>query len=63
MSIASYCSIKHADARAVLAEVEHAVSLWREIGKSVSMTTRELDQFADAFEHPERAVAQRIAVA
>jgi serine/threonine-protein kinase HipA len=60
MSIASYCSINNAEALAVLGKVERAVSRWRELGKALSMTTRELDQFADAFEHPERAAAQRI---
>ncbi len=59
MSIASYCNINDAEARAVVGEVEHAVSRWRGVGKALSMTTRELDQFADAFEHPERAAAQR----
>jgi serine/threonine-protein kinase HipA len=60
MSIASYCSINKAEAQAVLGEVERAVSGWRELGRALSMTTHELDQFADAFEHPERAAAQRI---
>jgi serine/threonine-protein kinase HipA len=60
MSIASYFSITDADARIVLGEVELAVSRWRETGKALSMTSRELDQFADAFEHSERATAQKI---
>lgn len=45
----------------MLRQVEGAVAKWRETGKTLSMTARELDQFADAFEHPECAVAQKIA--
>ena len=29
-------------------------------GDSIGMTGRELDQFADAFEHPERTAARRV---
>jgi hypothetical protein len=61
MSIASCCSINNAEARAILEDVERAVSGWRALGKALSMTARELDQFADAFEHAERAAAQKIA--
>lgn len=60
MSIAPYCRISASKAREVLKEVEGAVAKWREAGKALSMTARELDQFADAFEHPERAAAQKI---
>ena len=38
--------------------VESAVARWREVGREVGMTGRELDQFADAFEHSERAAAR-----
>jgi serine/threonine-protein kinase HipA len=34
--------------------MEHALSRWRETGSALGMTSRELDQFSDAFEHPER---------
>jgi serine/threonine-protein kinase HipA len=61
MSIAPYCRLAASDARAILRKVERAVDTWRATGKALSMTARELDQFADAFEHPERAVARKIA--
>jgi hypothetical protein len=35
----------------MLREVELAVSRWRSMGRSLGMSTQELDQFADAFEH------------
>jgi hypothetical protein len=31
------------------------------VGRRIGMTKAELDQFADAFEHAERAVARRVA--
>jgi serine/threonine-protein kinase HipA len=37
-----------------------SIAKWRETGKALSMTARDLAQFADAFEHPERAAAQKI---
>ena len=45
-------------ARQILREVEQAVSQWRYVGRGLGMTTQELDQFADAFEHEERAAAR-----
>jgi serine/threonine-protein kinase HipA len=39
--------------------MEHAVSQWRSVGRSLGMGTQELDQFTDAFEHAERAAARR----
>ena len=60
MSIAPYCRLAASDARAVLKKVEAAVAKWRETGKALSMTARELDEFADAFEHPERAAARKV---
>lgn len=60
MSVVPYFRIPRASAVRMLAEVERAVSRWREVGQSLGMSPRELDQFADAFEHPERAVVQAI---
>ncbi len=37
--------------------VEHAVSQWRAVGRSLGMSPSELDQFADAFKHGERGAA------
>ena len=60
MSIAAYCRIDGAAAARILADVERAVSQWREAGRAIGMSDRELDQFADAFEHGERAAARNI---
>jgi len=42
-----------------LGEVENAVAKWRETGKRLGMTNRELESFADAFEHQERLAARK----
>ncbi len=59
ISVMAYFRIPSARARAILAEVEGAVSRWREVGLGLGMTPAELDQFADAFEHRERDAARR----
>jgi len=59
-SVNAYFRITPAKAKEILGEVEHAVSGWRERGKAIGMTDRELEPFADAFEHPERIAAQRM---
>jgi serine/threonine-protein kinase HipA len=43
----------------MLGEVEAAVGRWRAEGRSLGMTPRELDSYADAFEHPQREAARR----
>ncbi|MGH7022987.1 MAG: type II toxin-antitoxin system HipA family toxin [Caulobacteraceae bacterium] len=58
MSVTPYFRIAARRAKAILADVEHAVSRWREVGKDIGMTRPELDQFADAFEHSERDAAR-----
>jgi serine/threonine-protein kinase HipA len=55
MSALSYFRIAKPCAREILWEVEQAVSRWRPVGRSLGMTTQELNQFAEAFEHEERA--------
>jgi len=59
MSVLPYFRISRDRAMAILAQVEGAVSRWRDVGREIGMTTRELDQFADAFEHEERTEARR----
>jgi serine/threonine-protein kinase HipA len=59
MSVTTYFRISQNRARAILAEVECAVSGWRDEARALSMTADDLDAFADAFEHKERAAAQR----
>jgi serine/threonine-protein kinase HipA len=60
LSIAPYCRIAPKDAVAIIKQVERASSKWREVGRRLTMTSRELDQFSDAFEHRERTAAQRL---
>ena len=60
MSATPYFRISPERAKSILAIVERAVARWRETGSSIGMTGRELDQFADAFEHAERAAARRV---
>ncbi len=57
MSVISYFRISLKAARKILEEVVRAVAGWRKMGRSLGMTKVELEQFADAFEHAERAVA------
>jgi serine/threonine-protein kinase HipA len=59
MSVIRYFRISPKRAKEILSEVERAVSTWRKAGRGVGMTDVELDQFADAFEHPEREAARR----
>ncbi len=59
LSVAPYFRVAKARALAILAEVNAAVDQWRAVGRRIGMTKAELEQFADAFEHDERAVARR----
>ena len=56
---APYFQVKPARAREILAAVESAIARWRERGSAIGMTAKELEQFADAFEHEERTVVRR----
>ncbi|HEY5088880.1 MAG TPA: type II toxin-antitoxin system HipA family toxin, partial [Polyangia bacterium] len=58
MSVLPYFRIAALRARKILGGVEHAVSQWRVVGRSLGMSAPELDKFADAFEHDERAAAR-----
>jgi serine/threonine-protein kinase HipA len=60
MSIAPYCRIDAATSAGILANVDRAVARWRQSGRAIGMSERELDQFADAFEHPERNAAKAL---
>lgn len=60
MSVAPYFRITRTNALRMLRKVEEAVGQWRTRGKRLGMSNRELDLFADAFEHPERQVARRL---
>lgn len=60
MTAIPYFRITSKDAKRIVGEVESAVSNWRETGRAIGMNEKELDQFAPAFEHEQRRVAQRI---
>lgn len=60
MAVAAYFRLERAAAIAILADVERAVGRWRAVGRSTGMDDRELDQFADAFEHRERQAARSL---
>lgn len=59
LSVIVYFRISRPRARSILREVERAVARWRTVGAELGMGKRELEQFADAFEHEERAIARR----
>ena len=60
MSVAAYFKLTAKRARTILAEVETAVATWRDEGQALGMTAADLEAFADAFEHGERAAARRV---
>jgi serine/threonine-protein kinase HipA len=62
LSVIPYFKITKERAKEILIKMEHAISRWREASKALSMTERELDQFSEAFEHPEREAVGRTAV-
>ncbi len=57
LSAAPYFAVSLTRARAILGEVEAATARWRDVGRAIGMSDKELEQFADAFEHPERVAA------
>jgi serine/threonine-protein kinase HipA len=46
-------------AKEIIGEVESVVSKWRMEARGIGLKSSEIDQFADAFEHPERAAARK----
>ena len=61
LSVLPYFRISRARAKEILGRVERALSRWHEAGLALGMTNQELDQFAEAFEHPEREAARKAA--
>lgn len=59
-SAAPYFGVHAKRAAAIIGDVERAVATWRTVGARLGLKVGELDAFADAFEHEERAVAQRV---
>ena len=60
MDSAQYFGLSQPRAAAVLGDVERAVATWRTAARALGLTVDETESFADAFEHAERAVAQRL---
>ena len=63
MSVIAYFRIQSVRAKEILREVDHAVDDWRDSGLALGMTAKELEAFAEAFEHPERAAAKKVLAA
>lgn len=61
LSAAPYFAVPLSRAREILSEVETAVAGWRTLGREIGMSEVEVEQFADAFEHPERDAARNAA--
>lgn len=61
LSVLPYFQISVERAGAMLRKMEHALACWRKTGLTLGMTERELDQFSEAFEHPEREAARQAA--
>jgi serine/threonine-protein kinase HipA len=59
MSAIAYFRLPLKRAKKILREVERAVAGWREAGRALGMSTRDLESFADAFEHAERTAARK----
>jgi serine/threonine-protein kinase HipA len=59
MSVIAYFRLSRPCAKKILGEVERAVAGWREAGRALGMSERDLEDFADAFEHAERAAARQ----
>jgi serine/threonine-protein kinase HipA len=59
LSALSYFQISRPKAKDILGRIERALSKWRKVGASLGMTNKELDQFTEAFEHPEREAARK----
>jgi serine/threonine-protein kinase HipA len=59
LSVLAYFRISRSRANEILGRIEQALSKWREVGAALGMTNQELDQFAEAFEHPEREAARK----
>lgn len=58
MSVIAYFRLPLPRAKKILREVERAVAGWRKAARALGMSERDMESFADAFEHPERAAAQ-----
>jgi serine/threonine-protein kinase HipA len=60
MSVIDYFCITNNRAKLILGEIERTVSKWRNIGKELGMSKKEMTMFEEAFEHPERDEVRKI---
>lgn len=59
MSVTGYFRISAQRAKTIVREVETTVASWRRTGRALGLSDRDLESFADAFEHSERKAAKR----
>lgn len=59
MSLIASFRIPLARARDMLAQIDSAVSRWRDEGQKIGMSGQDLEDFSEAFEHEERAALRR----
>ncbi|MBP2275930.1 serine/threonine-protein kinase HipA [Sphingomonas sp. BE137] len=60
MSVLPYFRITLPPAMEMLAPIEQAVAGWKDEGRALGMTGADLESFAEAFEHGERAAARAV---
>lgn len=59
LSVTAYFGINTDRAGEILGSVVDAVVRWRQTGRTIGMSEQELDQFSEAFEHPELDAARQ----
>lgn len=59
LSVITYFKIDKRRAKQILGDVVRAVAQWRTQARALGMSAADIDAYADAFEHEERAAAQR----
>jgi serine/threonine-protein kinase HipA len=59
LSVTAYFGIHTHRAGEILGSVVGAVDKWRQTGRTIGMSEQELDQFSEAFEHPELDAARQ----
>ncbi|MGH8159737.1 MAG: hypothetical protein ACREPQ_16590 [Rhodanobacter sp.] len=59
LSVTAYFGIEPELASEMLGNVVAAVANWRQTGRTIGMSEQELDQFSEAFEHPELDAARQ----
>ena len=60
LSVSEYFRLSPAQARALVTEVEVATSSWQHEATELGLPRRQIDRMADAFETPQRRIAQAV---